>query len=177
MFKFLCVVVAAAPILAEGIPPGTDIQVRLDGRIEMSTWDRGRIYPAYITEDVIAKDHDVSIPRGSQVELIVREVAPGQYTLDIESITTNGQRYAVDTSGPQVNVPRDDGSNGLIGAIAEGIAGTVGEQVETKGREIRLPVGSLITFRLLEPLRVVNWKDPGYQQGLYHYHSEHDWYR
>ena len=173
MFKFLCAVAGAIPILAEGIPPGTDIQVGLEARIEMTTWDRGRIYPAYIARDVIAKDGDVSIPRGSQVELIVREIAPGQYTIDVESITTNGQRYAVDTSGPQVNVPRDDGSNGLIGAIA----GTVGEQIETKGREIRLPVGSLITFRLLEPLRVVSWKDPGYQQGPYHYHNEHDWYR
>jgi hypothetical protein len=177
MFKFLCAVVGAISMLAKGIPPGTDIQVRLDARIEMSTWDRGRIYPASIARDVIAKDGDVSVPRSSQVELIVREVAPGQYTIDVESITTNGQRYAVDTSGPQVSVPRDDGSNGLIGAIAEGIACTVGEQVETKGREIRLPVGSLITFRLLEPLRVVNWTDPGYQQGPYHYHSEHDWYR
>lgn len=172
MFTFLCAFVGATiPIFADSIPPGTDIQVGVDARIEMSTWDRGRIYPAYVARDVIAGN--VSIPRGSEVELIVREVASGQYTLDVESITTNGQRYAVDPSGPQVNVPRDDGSNGLIAAIA----GSVGEQVETTGQEIRLPVGSLITFRLLEPLRVVNWKDPGYQEGLYHYHSEHDWYR
>ena len=172
MFKLLCAVLGAVPLLADGIPPGTDIQVSLDARIEMSTWDRGRIYPAHIAKDVIAIDGSVSIPRGSQVELIVREVAQGEYTLDLESITTNGQRYVVDRSGPQLDVPRDDGSNGLIGSIA----GTVGEQIKTKGQEIRLPVDSSITFRLLEPLRVVNWKDPGYQQGGYHYHREQDWY-
>jgi hypothetical protein len=178
MYKCLCAVVVALVcqirMFGDDISLGSDIQVRTNAAIEMNIWDRGRIYPAYIARDVIDRDGGVAIPGGSQVELIVREVGPGQYTLDLESISMNDQRYVVDSSGPQHNnFPRDDGGNGVIGAIAI----TTGEQVQTKGAKIRVPAGSLITFRLLEPLRVVNWGDPGYQQGSNHYHHEHDWYR
>lgn len=63
------------PVLAEVIVPGTEILVRPETTIHVATWERGRIYPAYVSRDVFAKDGSVAIPRGAQAELIVQETA------------------------------------------------------------------------------------------------------
>jgi len=167
------------PALADVILPGTDVQVRTDSRIDVNRWDPGRIYPAEIARNVYSRKGDLSIPQGSPAELIVRHIGPGEYELDVESITVNGERYVLDTTGPQYNLPQNnyDNGNGIVGAIAGAIAGSNGEQVQPQGAEIRVPAGSVITFHLQEPLHVVNWADPGYEGGPYHYHHEHDWYR
>ena len=167
------------PVLADVIVPGTDIQVRPDSPINVSSWDRGRIYRAHVARDVVAKDGDVAIPSGADAELIVRQIGPGQFTLDLESITVNGQRYAMDTNGPQYNMQQSyyDNGTGIVGAIVGAIAGANGEQVEPSGGTIQVPAGSLLTFELREPLHVVGWGDPGYNRDQYHYHHEHDWYR
>lgn len=178
----------AVPVIAVGLQftafadtilPGTEIAVRPDGPINVNHWDKGRIYPAHVARDVMARDGDVAIPRGSYAELIVRQTGPDEYTLDLESITVNNQRYAMDTAGPQYNMPRDSYNNGggLVGAIAGAIEGANGEQVETHGNNIQIPEGAVIRFNLQEPLHVVGWGDPGYRDGEYHYHHEHDWYR
>lgn len=165
--------------VADTILPGTEIPVRPDQPIEVSRWDRGHIYPAHVARDVHARDGDLAIPRGSYAELIVRQISPDRYTLDLESVTVNGQRYAMDTTGPQFNMPRStmDNGAGIIGNIIGAIAGANGEQVVANGREIRVPAGAVLRFELQEPLRVVQWADPGYMNGEYHYHHEHDWYR
>lgn len=163
---------------ADTILPGTQIEVRTDQPIEVHTWDRGRIYPAQVSRDVFARDGDVAIPRGSAAELIVRESGPNQMTLDLESVSVNGQRYVMDTSGPQFQVPNNAYNNGagLLGNIVGAISG--GQvQVETRGNEIRVPGGARITFQLQEPLHVVGWNDPGYSHDGYHYHHDSDWYR
>jgi len=167
------------PAFADTILPGMDIQVRPDQPIDVARWDRGRIYTAHVTRDVVAQDGDIAIPRGSEAELIVRQVGPEELALDLESITVKGRRYALDTTGPQYHMPqatRDQGS-GLLGTIVGALAGANGEQVQPRGEHIRVPADALLTFRLQEPLHVVNWGDPGYQEGGYHYHHDHDWYR
>jgi len=164
--------------LADTILPGTQITVRADQLIEVHSWDRGRIYPAHVARDVIARDGDVAIPRGASAELIVRQTGPGQMALDLESVTVNGMRYAMDTTGPQFNMPRGEYENGggLLGDIVGAISG--GQvQVETRGNELRVPADAIITFRLQEPLHVVGWNDPGYDRDRYHYHRDGDWYR
>jgi hypothetical protein len=161
------------------IPPGTDIQVRTDNPITVSRWDRGRVYPAYVDHDVFNRDGDLAIPRGANCELMVRQVGPDQLALDLESVTVNGRRYVMDTSGPQFNMNRDQYNNGagLVGNIIGAIAGAAGADVEYRGDRVRVPAGADLTFQLREPLHVVNWGDPGYMHEGYHYHHEHDWYR
>jgi len=98
--------------------------------------------------------------------------------LDLESLTVNGMRYTMDTTGPQFNMPRNDYDNGggLVGSIIGAISG--GQvQVETRGNEVRVPAGSTVTFQLQEPLHVVSWNDPGYMRNGQHYHRDGDWYR
>ena len=173
------ILILQIPGLADVVPSGTEIPVRSDGRIDVSRWERSRIYPAHVDRDVYARDGDLAIAAGSPAELIVRQTGPNEYTLDLESVTVNDRRYTMDTTGPEFNTVRRDYDSGsaVLGAIAGAIAGATGGQVESRGAEIRVPAGAVITYRLQEPMRVVNWRDPGYNEGGHHYHREHDWYR
>jgi len=165
--------------MAATIAPGTEVPVRPDEPVHVNTWDRGRIYPAHVARDVYGRDGAVAIPQGSSAELIVRQIGPDELALDLESVTVNGQRYAMDTTGPRFNMPESSVNNGsgIVGNIIGAIAAANGEQVETRGRRVWVPEGALLRFQLQEPLHVVQWNDPGYMNGHYHYHHEPDWYR
>lgn len=162
---------------ADTIVPGTQIQVRTDQPIEIHRWDAGRIYQGRVARDVFARDGDLAIPRDSPVELIVRRAGPDQMVLDIESVTVRGQRYVMDTSGPQFNVHRDEYQNGsgLLGSIVGAISGGHA-QVVTRGDHIFVPDNAMLTFQLQEPMHMTGDRDPGYEHDGYHYHHEHDWY-
>lgn len=163
---------------ADTILPGTQIAVTTDQPIQMHTWDRGRIYPARVARDVFARNGDLAVPRGSYAELIVRETGPHQMALDLESVTVNGMRYVMDTTGPQFNMPGAayNSGAGLLGNIVGAVSG--GQvQVETQGNEIRVPPDSTLTFSLQEPLHVAGWNDPGYMRDGNQYHRDGDWYR
>jgi hypothetical protein len=83
--------------------------------------------------------------------------------LDRESVTVNGRRYAMDTSGSEFRTNQDyDNGAGLLGNIVGALSGGR-VQVETRGNEIRVPEGSIIRFQLGEPLHAVRWGDPGYR--------------
>ena len=159
------------------IPAGTQIQVRPNSPITVAQWDRGRIYPGHVVNDVFTPDGNVAIPAGSYCELIVRQIAPGNLAVDVESITVNGRRYVLDTTGPRFDTNRFQHGGGLVGGIVGAIAGATGGQVEYRGDHIRIPAGSMLTFHLNEPLHVVSWGDQGYMRNGYHYHQERDWYR
>ena len=126
---------------ADTIVPGTQIEIRTDQPIELHTWDRGRIYPAQVARDVFARDGDVAIPRGSAAELIVREAGPNRMALDLESVTVNGRRYAMDTSGPQFHVPNNayDNGAGLLGNIVGAICAANSLNTRTGRARHRLP--------------------------------------
>src|SRR2546425_3816939 len=73
------------------------------------------------------------IPRGSTVELVVRNDANDQRVLDLDSVVVNGQRYAlnaaanpVGTSGTGLGANRTGeyvGRGAVLGAIVGAIAG------------------------------------------------------
>ena len=183
------------------VAPGTEITVRTDEPIEISSWDRGRIYRGRLTRDVYATDGDVAFPRGADAELIVRQVGDHDMVVDLESIFVNGRRYVVDASSQDFNT-RDRqgvgenrrtakyvGGGAIIGSIigaiagggkgaaigaAAGAASGAGAQTVTRGREIHVPAESLLTFRLERPLRFVEGPDTGYTRDGRHYHDYHD---
>jgi hypothetical protein len=163
------------------VPPGTEVRVRTDGPVIVATWDRGRIYSAHLAADVWGEDRNVLIPRGANCEIIVRQVGPGQLSLDLESMTVEGRRYVMDAAGPQFNMSHEQYNSGagIIGNIIGAITGTRGEDVQYQGDRIRVPAGSEITFRLQQPLRIADWPDEGYTNRGYHYHRDtnHGWYR
>lgn len=164
---------------ADTVLPGTEIRVRSNSPINVNKWDRGRIYPAYVANDVYAKDGNLVIPRGSNAELIVRQTGPDQMALDIESITANGHRLVMDATGPNFNMPENtyNSGSGLVSGILGAIGAATGTQVETQGSHIYIPAESVLRFRLQEPLHTVGWNDPGYTDRGSHYHHDHDWYR
>ena len=184
------------------LPRGTDVTVRTDERIDLHDWDRGRIYRAELARDLYATDGALAFPRGTPVELTVRQIGDHEMTVDLESILAGGRRFVVDTSGPAYNTQGREGvgNNGrtakflgggaiigtIIGAIAgggkgaaigaaAGAASGAGAQVATRGRELHVPVESLLTFRLERPLHYVEGPDPGYMRNGYHYHNYPDY--
>ena len=177
MRSLLClssIVFIAMPFTARAdtVLAGTQIQVRPDSQIEVSKWERGRIYTGHVARDVTAADGDVAIPRGADVELIVRQLSPERMAIDIESVTVNGRRYVLDSSGPRFNTSDYENGEGLVGAIVGAISGE-----RTEGGQIFVPAESILTFQTRAPLHVVGWPDPGYEREGHHYHRDHDWYR
>ena len=183
------------------LAPGTEITVRTDERIDVSSWERGRIYRGEIARDLRATDGDLAFTRGTPVELTIRQVGDHDFVIDLEAILANGRRFMVDTSGQEYDTGRRAGVGGnertakyvgggaiigsIIGAIAgggkgaaigaaAGAASGAGAQVATRGRELHIPPESLLTFRLERPLRYVEGQDNGYMRDGHHYHDYRD---
>jgi len=120
---------------------GREVVVRTDSVINVQPWEGcGRIYKGHVAVDVLWGEGDaVAIPKGSPVELTVRETGPGEMSVDIQSITVHGRRYATDTE-----YETEDGG-GAIEAISAVIA--EGEEIQPQGAEIHIPSASVLHFR------------------------------
>src|SRR5215472_5965677 len=184
------------------VPAGTEVTVRTNEAIEARSPSHYRVYTATVDRDVTSRTGQVVIPRASQAELILRNADSDNIVLDLESITVNRERLSVASSTENVPVEgsRKEGVGAnkrtgkyvgggavigaIIGAVAGGGkgaaigaatgagAGAVGQTV-TRGRNVRLPAESLITFRLDRGLNVAG-EDRGSLRDGHHYH---DYYR
>ena len=178
------------------VEPGTNLSVRTNEAIETRSRD-GRVYYARVVDDVRGRDGQVAIPRGSDVELIVRRARDNDLILDIESVTAYGQRYAIDSQAERIESSDRPGVGAnkrtgefvgggailgtIIGAIAgggkgaaigaaAGAAAGAGSEVLTQGKEVRVPPESILHFRLEQPL-LINVPDNGSDRGGSHYHD------
>jgi hypothetical protein len=143
------------------LEPGTVIAVRTEDPIDVERTDN-RVFSGTVDQDVRGGNGRLAIPRGSRVELIVRVARDNDLMLDLESVTVNGQRYGIKTDPNRIESQRDDSVIGnILGAINGG---------EVRGRAVRLPRGSMVTFRLDQPL-VMGVADRGVDRGGYHYHD------
>jgi hypothetical protein len=146
------------------IEPGVTIPIRTNEAIDVRRTDEYRVFTGVVVRDVRGADGRLAIPRGSTAELMVKASRPGEAVLDIESITLNGQRYAVRTDSQAVGTagpPRPDIIGSIVGAIAGG---------EARGREVRVPSGTPVNFRLERPLDV-GVADAGVNRDGHHYHD------
>jgi hypothetical protein len=146
----------------ERIDPGTRIVVRTTEGIDVERRDE-RIYRGLVDQDVRGENGRLAIPRGSRVELKVRVAPDNDLILDLESVEVNGQRYALKADADRVEARRD---NSLVGAIVGAVTG-----VEVKGRVVRVPRDSVLTFRIDRPL-IVGVPDRGYDRDGNHYHRD-----
>jgi hypothetical protein len=157
------------------IDPGTLISVRTRQSIDARKQD-GRVFPAVVESDVWDDSRRLAvpaIPRGSAAGLLVRSARDGDLILDLDSITVGGERYAVSAGvdriesgsrsdngdraagfigggailGSIIGAIAGGGKGAAIGAAAGAGAGTVG-LLTTQGHEVRVPAGSVLTFRL-----------------------------
>ena len=87
------------------IPAGTRLEVRTNESINSKSSAEGRTYQAEISTEVIGRNGEVLIPRGSPAELVVLEmrdtksgvggVRGAGIQLGLQSVTVNGKRYLV----------------------------------------------------------------------------------
>jgi hypothetical protein len=180
------------------IEPGTVIVVRTDQMINSRRSD-GRVYTGVVDQDVRGDDGRLAVRRGSNVEMIVRVEPDKDLNLDLESVTVDGRRYAIEADehidaqrrdgvganqrtaehvgggailGSIIGAIAGGGKGAAIGAVAGAAAGT-GTEIATRGKEVRVPAESVLTFRLERPL-VVGDVDRGYDRDGYHYHGDRD---
>jgi hypothetical protein len=178
------------------IDAGTNITVRTNEAIDSDDND-GRVYSASVEQDVTDRNGSIAIPKGSDVELVVKRASNSELTVDLDSLTVNGQRYGVEVDENVVRSERREGLGAnertgkyvgggavlgaIIGAIAgggkgaaigagAGAAAGAGTQVLTRGKSVYVPSESLLTFRLSEPIRAPI-ADSGYMRNGVHYHN------
>jgi hypothetical protein len=145
------------------LEPGTMISIRTNEAIDVERRDN-RVYYGTVDQDVRGDNGRLAIPRGSNVELIVRVARDNDLILDLESVVVNGQRYAIKTEPNRVESQRD---NSLVGAIVGAVSGG-----QYTGRAVRIPRNAVVSFRLGRPLDM-GVVDRGVTRDRYHYH---DWY-
>jgi hypothetical protein len=161
------------------IPPGTIVQVRTNQTIDSSATPGG-VFAGVVAHDVTSRAGGVVIPGGSPVELIITHVSKHKLAVDLQAVTIAGQRYQVVSDSATVQGAQKSGLGAnkrtarfvgggalggtVIGAIAgggtgaavgafAGAAGGATAQVLTKGKSVRVPAESLLTFRLTHPFR------------------------
>jgi hypothetical protein len=164
------------------IDAGTTIMVRTNEAINVkdSKDSDGRVFSGIVEQDVINRRGNVAIPKGSDVELVVKNTSNNEIALDLNAIMVNGRRYSLATDDSIVNSERQEGigvnkrtgkyvgGGALLGAVIGAIAGGgkgaaigagagaaagAGAQVLTRGRSVKVPAESLLTFRLQHPLQ------------------------
>ena len=156
------------------------------------------VYTGTVDQDVRGSNGRLAIPRGSQVELIIRVAPDKDLILDLESAMVNGQRYAVAAEPDRLDARRGDGVGenrstaehvgggailgSIIGAIAGGgkgsrdwRSGRSGRRrdrtiADERPRESGVPAESILTFRVDQPM-VVGVADRGRDRDGYHYHD------
>jgi hypothetical protein len=199
VWAFSLASVASAQRIYDGrdtgiVDAGTNITVRTNERISANGSD-GRVYSGVVAQDVKDRRGDIIIPRGSDVELIVRELSNNDFVLDLDSVNIYGRRYGIEAESdvvtrqkPGVGVNKRTGEyagagavlGAIVGAIAgggkgaaigagAGAAAGIGGAAITRGRTVEVPAESLLTFRLAEPLRA-GVADRGYERNGFHYH-------
>ena len=145
------------------LEPGTVIPVRLNETINVDRSDN-RVYSGTVSQDVMGGNGRIALPRGAQAELIVRVAPDNDLNLDLESVVVNGNRYAIRT---EANHMESQKPGGLVGAIEGAVNGG-----EVRGRAVRVPRDSVVSFRLERPLEM-GVRDEGVDRDGHHYH---DWY-
>ena len=120
------------------IEPGTSVQVRTTQSIDQSTMD-GRVFTGVVDADVRDAQGRLALIKGATAELVVRTGPENELYLDLDSITVNGQRYAVDATrhpvakggidiknsgiGNNEETVKNVGGGALLGTIIGAIAG------------------------------------------------------
>ena len=166
------------------LPAGSEVSVRTEETIDSGRAVEGQTFAAEITRNALDAAGEVVIPRGSNAQIVIRSLSNSRIrgasdlVMDLESVSVDGQEYRVSTTDveergkPGVGANRRTGIftgggaafGAIIGAIAGGGKGAAigaasgagagaATEILTKGT-IKVPVETILTFRLDKPLRV-----------------------
>lgn len=164
------------------LPEGTVLTVRIGQSVGSKTSSPGESFTATLAQPV-ERDGLVLIPAGAEATGTVADAAPlgrfkggARLRLVLNSITANGKRYDIKTSGiartqkgkgkrtgamigggagvgALIGGLAGGGKGAAIGALAGAGAGTAGAAY-TGNKDIVIPAESALSFKLLEPLTV-----------------------
>lgn len=169
------------------IPAGTELAIRTNETIDSKNAGYNQTFSGQVDEDVRDESGQILIPRGSEAQLMIKQVRSGgtvgtpDLTLDVQSVTINGQRYVIDTSdvvqkgtsglgknkrtgelvgggavlGTIIGAIAGGGKGAAIGA-AGGAAAGAGTEVLTRGKDVRVPSETVLRFKLDQPVRLVS---------------------
>lgn len=159
------------------IPAGQELDVRLRKELNSDTAQVEDRFEATTVVDLIV-DGDVVIPSGSTVRGIVTAVddadrldRKGRLSLSFDQLIVNGRSYpmsasvvgALESGGYKEDAAKigaGAGVGAIIGGILGGVKGALagiligggGVVAATEGKDVVLPVGSILRIRLDEPL-------------------------
>jgi hypothetical protein len=171
----------AAIAQRHAIPSGTEITVRTDEPIDadVQNADTSHMYRGTVSKDVLGRDGNVLVPRGSRAQLAAIHDADG-LSIDLRAIRINGVRYTVESediaasnqkegvgknkrtgkyvgggavAGALIGAIAGGGKGAAIGALAGGAAGA-GAQTLTRGKKLNVPAETNLTFRLQQGIRL-----------------------
>src|SRR5262245_56885527 len=161
------------------IPSGTELDVRLETALSSNTNQAEDRFEATTVVE-LRESGRVVIPAGSRIRGVVTSVKEagrvdrkGSLTLSFDQITINGRNYpirgtvteALESGGYKEDAGKI-GAGAAVGAIIGGILGGVtgavtgiligggGVVAATEGKDVELPVGTILRVRLDEPLDV-----------------------
>jgi len=152
------------------VPAGTAIQVSLDDPVSSRTARVEDRVSTRVVQDVRIEGR-VAVPAGTQVRGIVRAVEPaqrpsrsGRLELSFDALYLDGERYDVVARVAEIRegsgAAKKAGIGAVVGAVVGGllggkdgaIAGVLigggGAVAGTKGEDVDLPAGSVVTLRL-----------------------------
>jgi hypothetical protein len=113
------------------ITPGTIVTVRTNTLIDPQ--QLGGVYEGVVAQDVFDRDGRVAIPRGSLMQMIVRESPNGGMALGVDSIVVDGQPYSLQ-AGPAM--------------MGQGPSAVPGEQILVRGPRLYVPPDTLLEFQI-----------------------------
>jgi hypothetical protein len=139
------------------------IRVRTTEPIDAARADY-RVFNGIVEDDVRGDNGRLAVPRGSTAELIVRRAGNNEMVLDMESLTVDGQRYAINTDPAPIGRPAD-AFDRVVGSIVGGI-----RDGNVRGQAVRIPRDTVMSFRLERALDM-GIADQGVNRNGYHYHD------
>ncbi len=154
------------------VPAGTTIIVRMVDGVDSKKSNSGQSFTAALETDLVA-DGKVVAPKGSQAIGVLTAAKSGgrlagksELAVELTSIVVNGQAWPVVTETVEQQAAKSEGRKTArnaalgagIGALVDGGDGAatgalvgVGVSAVTKGKQVQIPAGSILQFRLLAP--------------------------
>jgi hypothetical protein len=156
------------------LPEGTSIQVRLSHGLSSATARREDRVDATVAEPVRG-DGVLVLPAGTLVRGVVRAAEPaerpskgGRIEIEFDSLYLDDTRVEMRGRVAQIQEGGERGKKAGIGAVVGGVLGGLlggkggaiagiligggGAVVATKGEDVELPAGTVLTVRLEQPL-------------------------